>query len=256
MDRVADAAENRVSAGSDMRTSLLVLLCGVLYCSTALAGEADVGSVTHLSGAFSVKRADGTVKLLSVKSDVQEGDVLITAADTYARIKFVDGGEVVLRPETQFKVEKYAFNESDASKDSVILGLLKGGLRAVTGLIGKRSRDQVGYTTSVATIGIRGTNHGMLLCNNDCGGIHTPSGNPPPNGLHVDVAQGEIVVTNQGGSQQYSAGQFGFVGGLHTPPVHVPPGQGIQVTMPQSIANNNAGGRSPDGANGDTSCAF
>ena len=80
---------------------------GVLLSTPVLAGEAAVGTVTHLSGTFSVQQKDGASKVLSVRSDVKEGDLLSTEGDTYARVKFVDGGEVVLRPNTQFKVEKF-----------------------------------------------------------------------------------------------------------------------------------------------------
>ncbi len=238
-----------------MKTYTLSFL-GVLLSAPVLAADGAVGTVTHLSGTFSVQQKDGVAKVLSVRSDVKEGDLLSTETDTYARVKFVDGGEVVLRPNTQFKVEKYSFDEKDESKDGVLLGLLKGGLRAVTGLIGKRSRNKVGFTTSVATIGIRGTHWGMLLCQNDCGNIPTPTGLPPPNGLHLDVVSGAIVANNSAGSQLIGSGQFGFVANNTTPPVLSPPGQGIQVTMPQSIAANDAAGRSPGGATGDTACGL
>ena len=238
-----------------MKTYTLLFL-GVLLSTHALAGDVAVGTVTHLSGTFSVQHSDGAAKVLSVKSDVKEGDLLVTEADTYARVKFVDGGEVVLRPNTQFKVEKYSFDEADEGNDGVLLGLLKGGLRAVTGLIGKRSRDKVTFSTNVATIGIRGTHWGMLLCQNDCGDIPTPTGLPPPNGLHLDVASGSIQVRNTAGAQLIGVGQFGFVGSSSSPPVISPPGQGIQVTMPQSIADNSAAGRSPGGSTGDTACGL
>jgi len=238
---------------SRWRLALLALCC---LASAAGAQEAVIGTVTHLSGVFSVQRADGAAKMLSVKSEIREGDLLKTEDDTYARIKFVDGGEVVLRPNTHFKVEKYGFVADDADKDNVAVSLLKGGMRAVTGLVGKRSREKVNYSTTVATIGIRGTNWGALLCQNDCGSIPTVSGTPPPNGLHVDVAQGVIVVTNGAGSQQLNAGQFGFVGGPALPPVVVPPNQGIQVTMPPAIATNSGRGISPAAAaGGSAGCA-
>nr|WP_319239370.1 FecR domain-containing protein [uncultured Propionivibrio sp.] len=233
-----------------------VLLAAFCLAPVAGAQEAVIGTVTHLSGVFSVQRADGAAKMLSVKSEIREGDLLKTEDDTYARIKFVDGGEVVLRPNTQFKVEKYGFVPDDAGKDNVAVSLLKGGMRAVTGLVGKRSQEKVNYSTAVATIGIRGTNIGALFCQNDCGGIPTVSGTPPPNGLHVDVAQGVIVVTNGAGSQQFNAGQFGFVGGPAQPPVIVPSTQGIQVTIPPAIAINAGRGISPAAAaGGSAGCA-
>jgi hypothetical protein len=223
------------------RLILGVAIFALLSHGYALAAPA--GQITHLSGILSVKRAEAPPKMLSVKSEVQEGDLLTTESETYARIKFVDGGEVVMRPGTQLKVASYSFTETKPESDNVVLNMLKGGLRAVTGLIGKRNRDQVNFTTATATIGIRGTHFGALSCNNDCGGIPTVSGRPPENGLHVDVAAGAIMVTNQAGRQEIGTGQFGFVKSPTTPPVVVPPQQGIQVTMPANISQNSGAGR-------------
>ncbi|MDK9723919.1 MAG: FecR family protein [Sterolibacteriaceae bacterium MAG5] len=209
-----------------------------------LAAHAQqTGLITHLSGTLSVKRPDGSTKLLSVKSEVKEGDLLTTEEETYARIKFADGGEVVMRPSSQLKIESYAYNQAKPEGDNVVLSMLKGGLRAVTGLIGKRNRDKVNFSTVTATIGIRGTHFGALLCQGDCGGVPTTTGLPPPNGLHLDVADGAIVVRNGAGQQQINAGQFGYVAGPQTPPQVVPPQQGIQVTMPPAISQNKGGGQ-------------
>jgi hypothetical protein len=230
-----------------MRKSALVLAglllpaAGVL--SNVVHATGSVGQVTHLSGTLIAKRADGSTKLFATRSEVQEGDTLSTEQETYARIKFADGGEVVLRPGSQLKVAAYAYDEAKPQSDNVVLNMLKGGLRAVTGLVGKRNRDAVNYTAVTATIGIRGTHFGALICQNDCGGIPTVSGKPPEDGLHLDVADGAIVVRNAAGQQQINAGQFGLVRGPTTPPVIVPPTQGIQVTMPTSISQNNTSGR-------------
>lgn len=87
-----------------MKTSLFrLLIASVLMLSllplSAWAGIA--GQVANLSGVLTAKRADGTTRLLAVHSEVMEGDLLITAADTYARIKMLDRAEVVLRPNSQ-----------------------------------------------------------------------------------------------------------------------------------------------------------
>lgn len=223
---------------------LQVTLCALLLGGMSLCAIAQtVGQVTHLSGTVVTKHADGSSKLLAVRSDVQQGDLLNTQDETYVRIKFIDGAEVVLRPNSQFKIESYAFNEGKPEQDNVVLSMLKGGLRAVTGLLGKRNKDKVSFTTPTATIGIRGTHFGALFCANDCGGVPTPSGSMLPNGLHVDVASGQIIVSNPGGSQIYNAGQFGFVPGPQSPPIIVPPSQGIQVTMPPNIAQNRGEGK-------------
>lgn len=228
--------KNRLSA-----PELLLTLALSLFVLPASADPA--GTVTHLAGTLTVKRTDGTTKLLATKSEVAEGDELSTQDETYARIKFVDGGEIVLRPNTQLKVKNYAYVESKPQSDNIVLSLIRGGLRAVTGLLGKRNNERFKLETSTATIGIRGTHFGALLCASDCAGIPTTSGQTPANGLHLDVAAGAILVTNAGGAQQFNVGQFGYVATSATPPVIVPPQSGIQVTMPGSISQNNAAGQ-------------
>lgn len=238
------------------RTSAVKLLTGLwLLLSSAAWAAGSVGVVTHLSGVLSVKRGEAASKLLSVKSEIQAGDILSTEQETYARIKFVDGGEVVLRPGSQLKVDAYAYDEAKPAADSAVLNLVKGGLRAVTGLIGKRNRDNVNFSTPTATIGIRGTHFGALFCQNDCGGVPTPSGQVPSNGLHVDVTSGAIVVTNAGGQLLVNPGQFGFVPSPQTPPIMVPPAQSVVFSMPPGIRQNNSNGQSV-GPAGAGECSF
>ncbi len=228
------------ASGSAVRSAALLIL------ALGLAGWAqaqEAGTVTHLSGTLSVKRADAAPKILSVKSEVKEGDVLTTEAETYARIKFADGGEIVMRPGTQIRIEKYSYSPTQPEHDNFALAMLKGGLRAVTGLLGKRNHDKVNFNTPTATIGIRGTHFGALMCQNDCASVQTTTGHPPANGLHVDVADGAILVKNGAGQIQINAGQFGFVANLHTAPITVPPQDGIRVTMPTSISQNKGSGQ-------------
>lgn len=225
------------------RAAIILAAMVVSAAWASLAQAAPVGQITHLSGTLSAKRADGTSKLLSVKSEILEGDTLGTESETYARIKFADGGEVVMRPGTQLKIENYSYNAAKPESDNIVMSMFKGGLRAVTGLIGKRNREKVSFQTETATIGIRGTHFGALLCQNDCGGVPTTDGKAPPNGLHVDVTSGSISMSNRAGSVQINAGQFGFVANPNTTPTIVPPQQGIQVTIPSSISQNKGGGK-------------
>jgi len=233
-----------------------LLMALVAPTTTALAQQSpSVGTVTHLSGTLTVKRADGSQRFLSVKSGVTEGDTLQTVQGTYARVRFADGGEVVLRPESQMKVEAFKFDEAKPQADNQLFSLIKGGMRSVTGLLGRRSRDSVKISSPTGTIGIRGTHFGMLLCQNDCASIQMPGGNAPPNGLHVDVSDGAVVITNNAGQQVLNAGQFGYVRDFGTPPSLVPSQQGIQVTMPLTISRNAGTGATVGKERQDNECA-
>ena len=231
---------------------LAAVLAGVALPAFAQTPPAQVGTVTHLSGVLVAKKADGGTRLLSVKSAVTEGETLSTEQGTYARVKFDDDAEVVLRPSTQLKIESYQFQSARPERDNVLMSLLKGGMRSVTGLLGRRSRDKVKFSTATATIGIRGTHFGMLLCQNDCAAIASATG-PLANGLHVDVLDGSITLSNQAGLQLLQAGQFGYVSGPNALPTIVPPARGIQVTMPLSISRN-AGSGKTIGSSADLEC--
>lgn len=237
---MAQANRNRRSA-PDRRRLANGLIAALWLAGTGTAWAEAVGTVTHSSGTVSVKRADGTSKLLGLRSEVHEGDQIATERNTYTRVKFRDGGEVTLRPNTQVQVANYSFKENQPEKDNMVISLFKGGLRAVTGLLGKRNRDNVAFKTPTATIGIRGTNFGLLFCQNDCADVPTVSGQAPANGLHLDVANGEIVARNAGGALNFTVGQFGFVGGASLPPVLVPPADGVRVTVPSSFKTGSSG---------------
>lgn len=222
--------------------SYLAVLAVIFYAGTVFA--AATGTVTHLSGLLSAQKADGSIMILSENSAVEQGDTLITEKQTYARIKFIDNSEVTLRPESQFKVEAFSYHQDKPKEDKAFFELLKGGLRAKTGLVGKRG-DQDSYKMKAqsASIGVHGTHFGALLCQNDCGNVPTATGQPPANGLHLDVADGAILVRNNAGQQMIGSGQFGFVQNQNSQPTLVPPQQGNQVTMPQNISQNNSTGR-------------
>lgn len=226
----------------------LAVLAAALWTQGILAATEPVGetsaTVTHLSGILTAVRSDGTTKLLSVNSDIREGDKLKTQQETYARIKFRDGAEIVLRPNSELKIDSYSYSESQPAKDNFAVSLIKGGLRAVTGLLGRRSKEKTSFNTSTATIGIRGTHFGALLCADDCSSIPTVSGKLPENGLHVDVAAGGISLTNSAGTQNLEAGQFGFARNSFSAPTVVPSELGIRIGIPPSISNNRTGGRS------------
>lgn len=220
------------------------------------AAFALTGQITNISGAVIARGPDGASRILSLRSEVVEGDVVVTADNSYARLKFTDGSELVLRPRTQIKIDAYRFEERDPERDGYVLSLLKGGMRAVTGLLGRRNPDRASYLTPTATVGIRGTHFGALVCNDDCANVPTPTGNPPANGLHVDVADGRIVVTSAAGAVEFSVGQFGYVASPGVVPVTIPAGQGIRATLPAQAIVASIGGGGTLGRAGELECVI
>src|SRR5882672_3566271 len=195
------------------------------------------GTVQHLSGTLSVQRPDCSLRALAERSNVSVGDVVSTERDSYAQVRFTDGGQVTLRPNTQVKIESYSYDEGRPERDNFAMQLFKGGLRSLTGLIGKRTTNRNAYrmVTSTATIGIRGTDYSAIDIPVPPPGQKPPANLPPP-GVYVTVADGQIAFISGGVEQLVGIGQVGFSGNINLPPRLVPPPPNLpQVNPPPSF---------------------
>ncbi len=170
-------------------------------------------------------------RILSLKSEVQRGDTLITQANSFAQVQFTDNSSITLRPNTTLRLDEYQFNQKEPGKDGITMNLVKGGLRSVTGLIGKRgNQDSYKIQTSTATIGIRGSEGETLACGAGCAGTTSKSGGLPPGVYHVTNSDMYIMVTNQG-SVLVGPGQFGFSNDINKPPVLLAGDPGLGLTQ-------------------------
>jgi len=241
-------------------TVISLLITGLLLLAAVALAAAPAATVTHLSGPLVVRTTSGAVKSLAIGSTIESGDTVETARRTYARLKFTDGSEVTLKPGTQFKVERYVYDKASPKADAGSFNLIKGGLRTITGQIGKRgNQDSYRMRTPTATIGIRGTIYiaeyispeeaaerkpmSTLLALADTAVmsdavpflVADAGGNGLSPGLYVQVLDGMINLTNGGGSQNFTAGQFGFTPSFQQPPVILPTNPGMRFTPPPAF---------------------
>jgi len=216
-------------------TALRALAAALLLAPLAALAQ---GVVQNLSGTLSVQRPDGQVRLLAEKSEVKAGDTLSTERDSYAQIRFSDGGQVTLRPNTQVKVEGYSYDEKRPEADGFAMQLFKGGLRSLTGLIGKRgNRNAYRMVTSTATIGVRGTTFTAIDVPAPPPGQGLPQGSPAP-GVYVTVSDGTVAMISGGTEQLIAAGQSGFSSSSNLPPRLVPPPPTLpQITPPPAFTS-------------------
>jgi hypothetical protein len=215
-----------------MRLTPTLLLAGLLAAPwTAVLAQATVQNV---SGTLFVQRSDGSVRVLGEKSQVAQGDVISTERDSYALLRFTDGGQMTMRPNSQVRIDSYNFSDKQPERDGIALSLLKGAVRSVTGLIGKRgNRDAYKMTTSTATVGIRGT---TFTAHDVPAGA--PSGSPPP-GVYVTVADGSVALLAGGSEALVAAGQTGYSSNSNLPPSLVPPPPALpQFTPPPSFGSS------------------
>ena len=230
-----------------IRPMLAGAMLWLVLMSISLHAYAQVaGTVTQLSGPMMAKKADGKVKILSLKSEVESGDTLMTEKNTYALVKFIDNSEITLKPATTFVVEQFAYQAEQPDGDRASFNLVKGGLRSLSGLLGKRNKEKFSLKTPVATIGIRGTYFtadyvsagGAKVTGPSAPKTASPTAPTLAPGLYTSVTTGQIVVSNPGGTQDIVAGQFGFTPTSNSPTMLVPKSSGLQFTLPAKLGGD------------------
>lgn len=200
------------------RRALALGLCGIFW-ATASAAQTAAAEVTLITGKATALSIGGTLRQLNKGAPVYSGELVVTGANSYANLKFTDGGLVLLRPVTRFRIENYEYSGPAPEAETAaplpapspargseraaraLFRVLKGGLRTVTGLVGAIKRDDYSVTTPVATIGIRGTDYIAVLCDSACAldpviRASLPSGGDTEGALIAGVYQGSIDVTH------------------------------------------------------------
>ena len=201
---------------------------------------APIGEVALVTGSVTAV-AGGQSRSLGKSDPIYEGQTITVGPNSYASLKFADGGRVLLRPDTEFAVESYRFSARAAPAPAAasaapaapqdvtgnaFFRLVRGGFRAVTGLIGKGDQQAYRVTTPAATIGIRGTDYEVQTCSGDCpsqakavaGGTEVAAntlaglelaqaGGESGNGIIVATHAGSIVLRTSRGETVVDVGQ-------------------------------------------------
>jgi len=184
-----------------LKNAALLMALAAVY---PLQAHALAGVAQFTAGDVTVRQTDGRITALTKGGDIDSGHAIVTGPNGRAQVKFTDGGLVSLQPNTEFKIANYV-DQNDPKQDRFLVDLLRGSMRAITGLIGKRNRNNYKLTTTTATIGIRGS--GFKVGYNADGTLGITS--------ELD----KIEVCNQSGCIGLVAGESVKVVDSTTPPV-------------------------------------
>ena len=162
---------------------ICALFCQVTIITPASAQTTEAGKVLMSLGDVKLNHA-GQLTPLKKGGIVQAGDVIITGATSNAQVRMSDGAIIAIRPESEFKINEYSYNGKADGTEKASLSLVKGGVRAVTGVIGRENRDNLKVDAVVATIGVRGTGFNIVYCQ---GGCVNSDRTTAKNGLYANV---------------------------------------------------------------------
>ncbi len=204
-------------------SSLNVVFIRLIFVTLLLLSQsvfAEAGRVVFSYGNVTAESPNGVVRKLSKRDYVESGDIIRTSSSSLVQMRMIDKAFIALRSNSEVKIEAYRLGVSK-EEDTGIFSLLRGGFRAVTGIIGKRLKSAYKMRTVTATIGIRGTDYTARLCNQDCNQAfgNITSASSIADGLYVGVNEGGINLTNQLGTLDVDELQFGYVKDATTAPV-------------------------------------
>lgn len=210
--------------GTDFDARLCTGECGAESARVATAARPNAiqasAKVVTAQGEVNAVDSAGQRRRLVAGGSVYPGDLVETGANTRAVLAFRDDSRITLGAATRFRVDNFVYDDRNAGEGRFLVSVLRGSVRALTGLIARANNRNVGFSTATATIGIRGT--GLdIICTGACAG--EPGG--PDTGLTLWTWLGSIVVTQTGQTalQVLLSGQGLFISSNGVFPIDTPP---------------------------------
>lgn len=167
------------------------------------AAEARLaGKVKVVQGHVALQGTSGQPRDAVVGMPVMEGDLITTGHNAEMHAEMEDGAYLAARPNSQIKIQAYTL--TGTTQDRSWIELLKGGLRMVSGWIGKSHPAAYQLKTPVATIGIRGTDFEAHHLGN------TDTTATEEMGTHLLVYEGATVLSTDVGEVDVGEGLAGY----------------------------------------------
>ena len=171
----------------------MATLCLSLFISISYAVDNEAGKILLTRGKVTVKRS-------AAEYGLKRGSALFAKDEVHVgpngRVQFrmADNAVISLQENSVFKINKYSYKK-DKKTDNAFYELLSGGLRTVTGAIGKGNKKAYELKTPLAKIGVRGTLFEVEIVGND---------------TYIAEREGQIftISTISGCSLSLNAGQF------------------------------------------------
>ena len=145
------------------RLSALLLVAAIASIASIAPAAAQAtppperaGFVKSVRGDVQLLSATGVMRTAHAGDEVAPIERIATGADSAASLVLRDGTVLVLGPSSRLDMKEFSFDPT-AQDGGLLISLLRGSLRMISGLIGKAHPDAVRIETQTATIGIRGT---------------------------------------------------------------------------------------------------
>jgi len=178
-----------------MKVIAAILAVLVLFPAVSFAAKNDatnVSRVYRVSGDVFVTQGKNPVQRVDNSEPVVSDTLIQTGDKSAALLRFEDGQVVTMQADSMFKVREYRYDPKRIENSSIVFSMFRGGMRFITGLIGRHDRQAFRLSTPDATIGIRGTDFMVSMVGKS---------------VYSRVLAGKITMTNAAGMKTVGTGQ-------------------------------------------------
>lgn len=179
---------------------------------------ASSGYIFDSAGSVNIAAGSNALHPALEKDNIKSGMMIQTGEHSYAVLKFEDGEVISMEAGTTLVVKDYDYDPKHMDQSKLVFSMLGGGMRFVTGSIGKHNPMAFRLATPQATISVLGTDFVAVITDK---------------GLYSKVSSGRIRLTNAAGSTISGAGKITLTASSNMPPVPIAPGSVSPETFTQ-----------------------
>ena len=191
---------------------LFSLICSsFLFSHSTLAADL-AGRIIMARGDVQAINEEGVMRQLKRRDSIYNHEIIKTGKDSKVQIRFIDNALLALKADSELNIKAYVYSTENEEDNQVLMELVTGGFRTLTGQIGKGNKAAYKVETPVASIGIRGTLYDVQLA------VDKILAGVWKGGIALDTAQGQF---NLGLNSDFDFGEISSSGaftGLLTPP--------------------------------------
>jgi hypothetical protein len=220
-----------------LKRFLPLCLLSLLYSSFLFTNSvfaADIaGRIIMAHGNVQAINDDGVIRQLKRRDSIFNHEVIKTGKESKVQIRFTDNALLALKADSELNIKAYVYSATNEEDNQVLMELVAGGFRTLTGKIGKGNKEAYKIDTPVASIGIRGTLYDVQLsADKILAGVWN-------GGISLNTLQGQF---NLGLNSNFDFGEISSTGiftGLLVPPqAFTPPTpQTKKDTNPEDSSN-------------------
>lgn len=155
-----------MNKNKSLHRSLLQILTLAFMLTPVFAQAQDaIGRVIQTAGLVTAVNTAGAERQLARGSEIFAEETITTGPSGSAQLRLTDGAVISLEVDSFFTVDEYEYDGAGGAADTTIMTMARGTMRTLTGVIGDDPADTYQLNTPFASIGVRGTEYGVIVDN-------------------------------------------------------------------------------------------